>query len=88
MGVLMQALGNNSQALTYYQRAVIANPNDANSHFNLALMLRAMGYQKDGDAQMAIALHLDPKLKDPAAHKPTPTPPPTPTPTPTAPKTS
>jgi tetratricopeptide (TPR) repeat protein len=67
LAVLYQAKGDTNKALPFYQRAVQANPNDPNAHFNLALILRAIHYKADGDAQMKIALRLNPKLKDPAA---------------------
>jgi tetratricopeptide (TPR) repeat protein len=63
----VQKRGDTRQALSLYQRAVQANPADANAHFNLALLLRSLGYKADGNAQMKIALTLNPKLKDPAA---------------------
>jgi thioredoxin-like negative regulator of GroEL len=52
-------------ALTLYERAVAANPKDANARFNLALILRLSGRRPEGDAQMRIAVRLDPRLKDP-----------------------
>ena len=70
LAILEEGNDNQQTALSLYQRAVAANPNDPNAHFNLALMLRAINYTADGDAQMRIALRLDPKLKDPAAISP------------------
>jgi tetratricopeptide (TPR) repeat protein len=70
LALVEQRLGNNRYALSLYQKAVQADPNDANAHFNLALMLRATGDRKDGDAQMRIALRLNPSLKDPGVPKP------------------
>lgn len=67
LAIIVQAKGNQQEALSLYQRSVQANPADASAHFNLALMLRSMNYKADGDAQMRIALRLDPSLKDPAS---------------------
>lgn len=65
LAIVEQSLHKDRYALSLYQKAVQVNPSDANAHFNLALMLRAMGYPKDGDAQMRIARRLDHTLKDP-----------------------
>jgi Tfp pilus assembly protein PilF len=68
LAIIYQQQGNEGYALHLYQQAVAANPSDASAHFNLALMLRALPkYRKDGNAQMRIALRLNPALKDPAA---------------------
>jgi tetratricopeptide (TPR) repeat protein len=69
LALVEQKLGNNRYALSLYQKAVQTNPSDANAHFNLALMLRATGDRSDGDAQMRIALRLNPSLKDPGVPK-------------------
>lgn len=68
LAIIDQSQGNTAEALSLYQRAVRAAPNDPRAHFNLALMLRSMPkYRADGDAQMKIALRLEPSLSDPAA---------------------
>jgi tetratricopeptide (TPR) repeat protein len=68
LAIIDQYRGNTTEALALYQRAVRAAPNDPRAHFNLALLLRTLPkYQADGDAQMKIALKLDPTLHDPAA---------------------
>lgn len=70
LAVLRQREGDVAGALPLYQQAVQANPSDANAHYNLALLLRAMPkYRADGDAQMKIAIDIDPKLKDPLDRK-------------------
>lgn len=55
------------EALTLYQRAVAANPKDASALLNLGLLQRAAGQKAEGDANVAKAIALNPKLKDPAA---------------------
>jgi tetratricopeptide (TPR) repeat protein len=68
LAIIAQNQNDQALALSLYQRAVRAAPSDPRAHFNLALMLRAMPkYRADGDAQMRIALHLDPSLTDLAA---------------------
>lgn len=68
LSIIDQHEANDAEALSLLQRAVRAAPGDPRAHFNLALMLRAMPkYRVDGDAQMKIALHLDPSLSDPTS---------------------
>jgi Tfp pilus assembly protein PilF len=54
------------EALSLYQRAVAANPKDASAFLNLGLLQRAAGQKAQGDANVATAIKLNPKLKDPA----------------------
>ena len=68
LAIIAQNQGNTAQSLSLYQQAVRAAPGDPRAHFNLALILRTMPkYKSDGDAQMKIAMKLDPTLHDPAA---------------------
>lgn len=55
------------EAMALYQRAVEANPKDASAMLNLGLLQRAAGQKALGDANVAKAVALNPKLKDPAA---------------------
>jgi len=49
-------------AVTLYQKLLTIAPDDANVHFNLGLLLRQIGQKAQGDAEVAAALRLDPKL--------------------------
>jgi Tfp pilus assembly protein PilF len=55
------------EALSLYERAVAANPEDASALLNLGLLQRAAGQKAVGDANVRKAIALNPKLKDPAA---------------------
>lgn len=54
------------EAISLYLRAVRANPRDASAFLNLGLLQRAAGQKAKGDANVAKAIALNPKLKDPA----------------------
>ncbi|MGA2836371.1 MAG: tetratricopeptide repeat protein [Acidimicrobiales bacterium] len=49
-------------AAQLYERAVRAEPRDADAHLNLGLVLKTLGHTTVGDAQIATALRLDPSL--------------------------
>lgn len=54
------------EAIALYERAVAANKTDAAAWLNLGLLLRAAGRVKEGNRDVTRAVHLNPKLKDPA----------------------
>lgn len=53
---------NRTEAVSLYQQILAINPNDANVHLNLGLLLKQMGRNSEGDAELAKALQLDPGL--------------------------
>jgi tetratricopeptide (TPR) repeat protein len=54
------------EAIALYKRAVAADKKDAAAWLNLGLLLRAAGRPKEGSTDVARAIKLNPKLKDPA----------------------
>ena len=81
LGVVRQAFNSVQEAIDLYRKDVSVEPNNAAAHYNLGILLRVQGKVADGDAEIARAMQLDPKLPQPPA-APTPTPKPaTPTPT-------
>jgi tetratricopeptide (TPR) repeat protein len=72
LAILVKAKGNNTEAISLYQRAIAAAPKDAAAHLNLGLLLRATGHVSQGNAEVKKAISLNPKLHDPAASASTP----------------
>ena len=81
LGVVRQAFNSIQEAIDLYRKDISVEPNNAAAHYNLGILLRVQGKIADGDAEIARAMQLDPKLPQPPA-APTPTSKPaTPTPT-------
>ncbi len=72
LGLVRMAFNDIQGAIDLYLRAIVEEPTNAAAHYNLGLMLRIQGKTAEGDAEIARAIQLDPKL----------TPPPSPTATP------
>ena len=80
LGVVRQAFNAVQEAIDLYRKDIGLEPNNAAAHYNLGLLLRIQGKTAEGDAEIAKAIQLDPKLPQPPAPTPTPKPA-TPTPT-------
>ena len=59
---VLEAATEPQEAIKLYQRAVKLEPNQATPHFNLGLLLRSMGQAANGDAEVAVALRIEPAL--------------------------
>lgn len=81
LALLRAAAGSLPEAIDLYQRLLRLAPNDAVGHYNLGLVLRAAGRAAEGDAEIARALALDPKLPPVPAATPAQTQRPSPSPT-------
>jgi len=81
VGYVRQAFNAIQEAIDFYRKDIAVEPNNAAAHYNLGILLRLQGKTSEGDAEIARAMQLDPKLPQPPS--PTPTPKPTTTPTPT-----
>jgi tetratricopeptide (TPR) repeat protein len=80
LGVVRQAFNSVQEAVDLYRKDISVEPNNAAAHYSI--LLRVQGKLADGDAEIARAMQLDPKLPQPPAPAPTATPKPaTPTPT-------
>ena len=77
LGAVRQALGATTEAIDLYRKDIAVEPNNAAAHFNLGILLRLTGKTAEGDAEIARAIQLDPKLTPPPSIRPTPTPSPT-----------
>ena len=73
LAILRTADGATADALKLYRDAIAANGKDANAHFNLGLLLRKTGDTKRGDAEIALAVLLNPSLSAAAAAQGVPT---------------
>jgi tetratricopeptide (TPR) repeat protein len=80
LGVVRQALNFVDEAIGLYRKAIAGEPNNAAAHYNLGILLRIQGRSAEGEAEIARAIQLDPKLPQPPAPTATPRPA-TPTPT-------
>jgi tetratricopeptide (TPR) repeat protein len=60
------------EAITLYQHVVRIDRNWAAAHFNLGVLLRKVGKNAEGDAEVLIGTQLDPTLVDPLASSPSP----------------
>jgi tetratricopeptide (TPR) repeat protein len=58
------------EAVALYRRALVAKPDDAGAHLNLGLLLRKLGNNAEGDAEVAKAQSINPKLVVPDAAAP------------------
>jgi tetratricopeptide (TPR) repeat protein len=52
------------EAIKLYQRAIAIDPNRGTPHLNMGLLLRTLGQIAQGDAEIVIALRLEPALAD------------------------
>jgi tetratricopeptide (TPR) repeat protein len=59
---VLETPGDKAKAAALYQQILDINPNDANVHLNLGLLLRDMGRQADSDTHLKRAVELDPTL--------------------------
>ncbi|HLZ47721.1 MAG TPA: tetratricopeptide repeat protein [Candidatus Limnocylindria bacterium] len=77
VGYVRQAFNAVQEAIDFYRKDIAVEPTNAAAHYNLGILLRIQGKTAEGDAEIARAIQLDPKLPPP--------PPPTPTPKPASP---
>lgn len=68
------------EAVQLYRRDLAVHPDDAGARYNLGLLLRSLGQTQAGDAEVAAALRLDPRLARPPAPSPSPVRSPAPSP--------
>ena len=71
-----ELLGAVPEAIELYKKDISFEPNNASAHYNLGILLRLQGKTAQGDAEIARAIQLDPKLPVPgpvSTAKPTPT---------------
>jgi tetratricopeptide (TPR) repeat protein len=59
----IEATSDPQGAITLYKQILTANPKDANSAFNLGLLLISTGDTANGKAELTVAVALDPNLK-------------------------
>lgn len=50
------------QALSYFERALVQTPNNANAHFNVGFVCEELGRSQDAETAFKAALELDEKL--------------------------
>jgi tetratricopeptide (TPR) repeat protein len=50
------------QALSYFERALVQTPNNANAHFNVGFVCEELGRSQDAEIAFKAALELDEKL--------------------------
>jgi len=62
LAILRVAAGSLPEAEQLYRRVIALNPANAGAHLNLGFLLRQLGRADDGDAEIATAGRLDPKL--------------------------
>jgi Tetratricopeptide repeat len=67
LAIIRTQAGATQEAIGIYQQFVKLNPNDASGHLHLGLLLRATGDTTNGDAEIAKALQLNPKLTVPTS---------------------
>jgi tetratricopeptide (TPR) repeat protein len=65
LAILRTNLGDKQEAVQLYRRYVALKPDDASGHLNLGLLLRTTGERTAGDAEIALAQQLDPKISVP-----------------------
>jgi tetratricopeptide (TPR) repeat protein len=73
LAILRTAAGSTQEAIQLYRRVIAAEPNNAASHLNLGFLLLQTGQQADGNAELALAVQLDPNLAPRIVLTPTPT---------------
>ena len=59
--------GGASEAATLYKKVIALDPNYADAHFNLALVLRGLGQTAEAQQEFATAQKLDPTRVAPGA---------------------
>ena len=74
LGVVRQAFNSVQEAVDLYTKDIAIEPTNAAAHYNLGILLRIQGKTAQGDAEIARAIQLDPKLPQPPAPTPTPKP--------------
>jgi tetratricopeptide (TPR) repeat protein len=74
LGVVRQAFNSVQEAVDLYTKDIAIEPTNAAAHYNLGILLRIQGKTALGDAEIARAIQLDPKLPQPPAPTPTPKP--------------
>jgi tetratricopeptide (TPR) repeat protein len=52
-----------TEAEALYREVIGLSPKDADAHFNLGLILQSLGHRAAGNAQIDIAVAIDPALK-------------------------
>jgi tetratricopeptide (TPR) repeat protein len=62
LAIIREDAGDPQEAIELYRQATQADPANARAHFNLGLLLKATGEGAAGDAELAVALDLDPSL--------------------------
>lgn len=55
--------GDTGEAIDLYRQVLEGNPEHAGAHLNLGFLLVDTGHRKDGKAELAIAVQLDPSLE-------------------------
>jgi tetratricopeptide (TPR) repeat protein len=60
---ILETNSNPQGAISLYDQLIKLNPNDANSNFNLGLLLISQGQTTQGQAALTKAIFLNPKLK-------------------------
>jgi tetratricopeptide (TPR) repeat protein len=74
VGYVRQQFNAIQEAIDFYTKDVAIEPTNAAAHYNLGILLRIQGKTAQGDAEIARAIQLDPKLPQPPAPTPTPKP--------------
>jgi Tfp pilus assembly protein PilF len=74
LGFVRQAFNSIQEAVDLYTKDIAIEPTNAAAHYNLGILLRIQGKTAQGDAEIARAIQLDPKLPQPPAPTPTPKP--------------
>jgi len=67
LAILRANAGATEEAIGLYRQAIAVKAKDANAHFNLGLLLRHTGKTDEGNAEIALAVQLDPSLASKAA---------------------
>ena len=70
LGVVRQAFGAIQEAVDLYRKDIGIETTNAAAHYNLGILLRIQGKTAEGDAEIARAIQLDPKLPQPAPPAP------------------
>ena len=65
VGYVRQAFNAIPEAIDFYRKDIAVEPNNAAAHYNLGILLRIQGKNAEGDAEIALAIQLDPKLPQP-----------------------
>lgn len=62
LAIVRKTLGDPQGAIALYRQTIAASPDYANAHLNLGFLLIEVGQKKEGRAELAIAIQLDPNL--------------------------